>query len=200
MRIEDFTDQEEVVDFAIFNYFGFVGYFAFGLEPRFRQFFAREPQVNLWNIQDHHLDATKSIKLLYDFRVGDNFNITQMLRLLNEIKSRRISPDTFDPDQLKHFMIRLRLEFNRPSARMFRFCNQYMNDYIDIGVLLFELYRLSRLSRYRELGGDFNEISKFYRTTLIQAYKKTANHNYFVNRNHSEFLLTMFGSDSEVES
>nr|DAV42495.1 MAG TPA: hypothetical protein [Caudoviricetes sp.] len=172
-RDELLSDVQKVADAFFINFLGTMGLVSIDSgKTVLRQSIMDDGEHRMLNVGDANKDMTLSVKLYMDVGAITSATANRISRLLLALKQRKVSTG-FDEAELRDIVSEIKIASHRPSPRILKLVNSWMDGEITLQQYSKTLYMLIKaLKDYQPIAAEFMEIARRYLTNFADVKGK----------------------------
>ncbi len=166
-RGELLSDVQKVADTFFINFLGTMGLVSIDSgKTVLRQSIMDDGELRMLNVGDANKDMSLSVKLYMDVGAITSATANRISKLLLALKQRKVSTG-FDETELRDIVSEIKIASNRPSPRILKLVNSWMDGEITLQQYSKTLYMLIKALRdYQPIASEFMEIARRYLTNF----------------------------------
>ena len=172
-RDELLSDVQKVADAFFINFLGTMGLVSIDSgKTVLRQSIMDDGEHRMLNVGDANKDMSLSVKLYMDVGAITSATANRISRLLLALKQRKVSTG-FDEAELRDIVSEIKIASHRPSPRILKLVNSWMDGEITLQQYSKTLYMLIKaLKDYQPIAAEFMEIARRYLTNFADVKGK----------------------------
>ena len=172
-REELVADDQKVADAFFINFLGTMGLVSIDAgKIVLRQSIMDDGKLKMMNVGDANKDMSLSVKLYMEAGAITSATANEISRLLFALKQRKVSSG-FDEAELKNIVGEIKIASHRPSPRILKLVNSWMDGEITLQQYSKTLYMLIKaLKDYQPIASEFMEIARRYLTNFADVKGK----------------------------
>lgn len=172
-REELVADVQKVADAFFINFLGTMGLVSIDAgKTVLRQSIMDDGKLKMMNVGDANKDMSLSVKLYMETGAITSATANEISRLLFALKQRKVSSG-FDDAELKSIVGEIKIASHRPSPRILKLVNSWMDGEITLQQYSKTLYMLIKaLKVYQPIASEFMEIARRYLTNFADVKGK----------------------------
>lgn len=172
-RGELLSDVQKVADAFFINFLGTMGLVSIDSgKTVLRQSIMDDGELRMINVGDANKDMSLSVKLYMDVGAITSATANQISRLLFELKQHKVSTG-FDESNLRDIVSEIKIASHRPSPRILKLVNSWMDGEITLQQYSKTLYMLIKaLKDYQPIAAEFMEVARRYLTNFADVKGK----------------------------
>lgn len=172
-REELLSDVQRVADAFFINFLGTMGLVSIDAgKTVLRQSIMDDGKLKMMNVGDANKDMSLVVKLYMETGAITSATANRISRLLFELKQRKVSTG-FDEAELRDIVGEIKIASNRPSPRILKLVNSWMDGEITIQQYSKTLYMLIKaLKDYQPIAAEFMGIARRYLTNFADVKGK----------------------------
>ena len=172
-REELVADVQKVADAFFINFLGTMGLVSIDAgKTVLRQLIMDDGKLKMMNVGDVNKDMSLSVKLYMETGAITSATANEISRLLFALKQRKVSSG-FDEAELKSIVGGIKIASHRPSPRILKLVNSWMDGEITLQQYSKTLYMLIKaLKDYQPIASEFMEIARRYLTNFADVKGK----------------------------
>ncbi len=172
-RDELLSDVQKVADAFFINFLGTMGLVSIDSgKTVLRQSIMDDGELKMVNVGDANKDMSLTVKLYMEVGAITSATANRISRLLFELKQRKVSSG-FDEAELKSIVGEIKIASYRPSPRILKLVNSWMDGEITLQQYSKTLYMLIKaLKDYQPIASEFMEIARRYLTNFADVKGK----------------------------
>ncbi len=159
-RTQLVDDTESVMDSLVFNYFGYLGLVKLNNKANYLNTYQKNDKTvtNVNNIGDDSNDVSLAVKLAFDAGAIKQATVTKMIRLLQEIRQKKITSDNLDEVNIRIILDEIRYTTNKPSTRVLQLLKDFHSGAVSLVVFTKKLYTLAKMKDYAPNTMEFRDL------------------------------------------
>lgn len=172
-RDELLSDVQKVADAFFINFLGTMGLVSIDSgKTVLRQSIMDDGELRVLNVGDANKDMSLSVKLYMDVGAITSATANRISRLLLALKQRKVSTG-FDEGELRDIVGEIKIASHRPSPRILKLVNSWMEGEITLQQYSKTLYMLIKaLKDFQPIASEFMEIARRYLTNFADVKGK----------------------------
>lgn len=166
-RDELLSDVQKVADTFFINFLGTMGLVSIDAgKTVLRQSIMDDGKLKMVNVGDANKDMSLTVKLYMETGAITSATANRISRLLFELKQRKVSTG-FDESGLRDIVGEIKTASHRPSPRILKLVNSWMEGEITLQQYSKTLYMLIKaLKDYQPIASEFMEVARRYLTNF----------------------------------
>nr|DAS97281.1 MAG TPA: hypothetical protein [Caudoviricetes sp.] len=172
-REELLSDVQKVADAFFINFLGTMGLVSIDAgKTVLRQSIMDDGKLKMVNVGDANKDMSLVVKLYMEAGAITSATANRISRLLFELKQRKVSTG-FDESELRDIVGEIKIASHRPSPRILKLVNSWMEGEITLQQYSKTLYMLIKaLKDYQPIASEFMEVARRYLTNFADVKGK----------------------------
>lgn len=162
-REELLSDVQKVADAFFINFLGTMGLVSIdSWKTVLRQSIMDDGKLKMMNVGDANKDMSLSVKLYMETGAITSATANRISRLLFALKQRKVSTG-FDESELRDIVSEIKIASHRPSTRILKLVNSWMDGEITLQQYSKTLYMLIKAMKdYQGIAAEFMEVARRY--------------------------------------
>ena len=172
-RDELLSDVQRVADAFFINFLGTMGLVSIdSWKTVLRQSIMDDGELRMLNVGDANKDMSLSVKLYMDAGAITSATANRISRLLLALKQRKVSTG-FDEGELRDIVGEIKIASHRPSPRILKLVNSWMEGEITLQQYSKTLYMLIKaIKDFQPIASEFMEVARRYLTNFADVKGK----------------------------